>query len=92
MHTFQELLRAVTQEFATRYYIAILLRFLKILPLQPGHMGDRCSPHARDAQRAAPPGDGSGKGKNAKGQGGEDGYPRRFAAAPAWTSGRAELE
>ena len=48
MHTFQELLRAVTQEFATRYYIAILLRFLKILPLQPGHMGDRCSPHARD--------------------------------------------
>ena len=49
MHTFQELLRAVTQEFATRYYIAILLRFLKILPLQPGHMGDRCSPHARDA-------------------------------------------
>ena len=51
MHTFQELLRAVTQEFATRYYIAILLRFLKILPLQPGHMGDRCSPHARDALR-----------------------------------------
>lgn len=45
MRTFQGLLRGVTQEFAARYYIAIL-RFLKILPLQPGHMGDICSPHA----------------------------------------------
>ena len=32
-------------------YSEILYRnTLRISALQPGHMGDRCSPHARDAQ------------------------------------------